>query len=98
VARLAQRAENELVGAPCGLMDQLTAAYGTHGSLLPILCRPDLLAEPLPLPEGIVVAGWPSGVASALRTAGSRCMIPGSTWRTRCGLCHRAGRRAARSR
>jgi len=66
LARLAQRAENELVGAPCGLMDQLTAAYGTHGSLLPILCRPDLLAEPLPLPEGIVVAGWPSGVVHAV--------------------------------
>ena len=49
LARLAQRSENELVGAPCGLMDQLAAAYGTAGALLPILCRPDVLSAPLPL-------------------------------------------------
>jgi L-arabinokinase len=66
LARLAQRAENELVGAPCGLMDQLAAAHGTAGALLPILCRPDVLAPPLPLPSGVVVAGWPSGVAHAV--------------------------------
>lgn len=66
LARLAQRAENELVGAPCGLMDQLAAAHGTAGALLPILCRPDVLAPPLPLPPGIVAAGWPSGVAHAV--------------------------------
>ena len=66
LARLAQRAENELVGAPCGLMDQLAAAYGTAGALLPILCRPDVLSAPLPLPPGIVAAGWPSGVAHAV--------------------------------
>jgi L-arabinokinase len=66
LARLAQRAENELVGAPCGLMDQLAAAHGTAGALLPILCRPDVLSPPLPLPPGVVVAGWPSGVAHAV--------------------------------
>lgn len=66
LARLAQQAENELVGAPCGLMDQLTSAHGIAGSLLPILCRPDVLSEPVPLPPGIVVAGWPSGVAHAV--------------------------------
>jgi L-arabinokinase len=66
LARLAQRAENELVGAPCGLMDQLTAAHGTPGALLPILCRPDMLSDPVPLPPGIIVAGWPSGVTHAV--------------------------------
>ncbi len=62
LARLAQRAENVLVGAPCGLMDQLAAAHGIPGALLPILCRPDVLDEPAPLPAGAVVVGWPSGV------------------------------------
>jgi galactokinase len=62
LARAAQRAENEIVGAPCGLMDQLTSAYGRPRSLLPILCRPDELDDPIPLPEGVVIAGWPSGV------------------------------------
>jgi L-arabinokinase len=66
LARLAQRAENEVVGAPCGLMDQLAAAHGVPGALLPILCRPDVLREPVLLPEGAIVAGWPSGVKHAV--------------------------------
>jgi L-arabinokinase len=66
LARLAQRAENDLVGAPCGLMDQLAAAHGVAGALLPILCRPDVLDEPVPLPVGAVAVGWPSGVRHAV--------------------------------
>ena len=66
LARLGQQAENDLVGAPCGLMDQLAAAHGTAGALLPILCRPDVLDEPVPLPAGAVAVGWPSGVRHAV--------------------------------
>ena len=62
LARLAQQAENEIVGAPCGLMDQLAVAYGKQGALLPILCRPDHLEVPIKLPAGVTVVGWPSGV------------------------------------
>jgi L-arabinokinase len=65
LARLAQRAENEIVGAPCGLMDQLASAYGVRGTLQPILCRPDILGEPVRLPRGVVAVGWPSGVKHA---------------------------------
>jgi L-arabinokinase len=61
-AKLAQRAENEVVGAPCGLMDQLASSHGVARTLLPILCRPDTLGAPIPLPEGVLVVGWPSGV------------------------------------
>jgi L-arabinokinase len=66
LARLAQRAENEVVGAPCGLMDQLASAHGRPGALLPIVCRPDLLDEPVPLPEDVLAVGWPSGVKHAV--------------------------------
>ncbi|MFM7244745.1 MAG: GHMP kinase, partial [Planctomycetaceae bacterium] len=66
LARLAQRAENEVVGAPCGLMDQLASAHGRAGELLPILCRPDLLDEGVRLPAGAVVVGWPSGIRHAV--------------------------------
>lgn len=66
LARLAQQAENEIVGAPCGLMDQLAAAHGVAGALLPILCRPDVLDEPVPLPRSALVVGWPSGVKHAV--------------------------------
>lgn len=66
MARLAQRAENEIVGAPCGLMDQLAAAHGVPGALLPILCRPDILSDPVPLPPNAIAVGWPSGVKHAV--------------------------------
>ena len=35
-------------------------------ALLPILCRPDVLREPVPLPPGATVVGWPSGVKHAV--------------------------------
>ncbi len=66
LARLGQQAENEIVGAPCGLMDQLTAEHGKSGALLPILCRPDELRRLIPLPRGVIVVGWPSGVRHAV--------------------------------
>jgi len=66
LSRLAQRAENEVVRAPCGLMDQLAASHGVPGALLPILCRPDVLYDPVPLPEEVVAVGWPSGVKHAV--------------------------------
>jgi galactokinase len=62
LARLGQQAENLIVGASCGLMDQLAASCGRPGELLPIVCRPDTLRDPVPLPNGLMIAGWPSGV------------------------------------
>ena len=62
IAHLGQLAENRIVGAPCGLMDQLSVAYGQPLHLLPILCRPDVLYPNIPLPDGVVVVGWPSGI------------------------------------
>lgn len=66
LARLAQQAENDVVGAPCGLMDQLASAHGRPGELLPILCRPDVLMESVRLPSGVIAVGWPSGVRHAV--------------------------------
>ena len=40
LASLCQEAENHVVGAPCGIMDQVVVAMGTPGAVLPILCRP----------------------------------------------------------
>ncbi len=69
LARLAQRAENEVVGAPCGLMDQLTTHHGKRGEVLPILCRPDLLLEPIQIPRGLRIVGWHSGVKHSVSGA-----------------------------
>jgi len=62
LAHIAQAAENYVVGAPCGLMDQLASALGSPGKVLPILCRPDHVRELVPLPPNVTVVGWPSGV------------------------------------
>jgi galactokinase len=62
VAHIAQNAENYVVGAPCGLMDQLASALGAPGRVLPILCRPDCVGPAVPLPDSLTVVGWPSGV------------------------------------
>lgn len=66
LAHLAQQVENRFVGAPCGLMDQLTSACGEQGALLPILCRPDKVRASLRLPRGVIAVGWPSGVKHAV--------------------------------
>lgn len=69
LAHLGQQAENRMVGAPCGLMDQLTCAFGKPGHLLPILCQPDQLQKPVKIPAGILVVGWPSGVKHAVSSS-----------------------------
>ncbi|WP_433479744.1 galactokinase [Spirillospora sp. CA-142024] len=45
LARLAQRAENEQVGMPCGLMDQSASLLCTHGHALMLDCRSELSAQ-----------------------------------------------------
>jgi galactokinase len=66
LAHIAQEAENRVVGAPCGLMDQLASTFGKSGALLPILCRPDELGEPVALPLGVCAVGWPSGIQHSI--------------------------------
>lgn len=61
-AVIAQRAENLIAGAPCGLMDQLASAFGQPGWLLPITCQPDQLHDKVRVPEGISFMGLDSGV------------------------------------
>lgn len=56
-ARLCQRAENLVAGAPCGIMDQITALLGQKGALLLLLCQPYEVKGFLPLPSGVQVAG-----------------------------------------
>ncbi len=61
LAAVCQEAENHVVGAPCGIMDQVVVAMGTPGSILPILCRPASVRPPLVLPPDVEVIGWPTG-------------------------------------
>ena len=61
LAAFCQEAENHVVGAPCGIMDQVVVAMGTPGSILPILCRPASTLPAVALPSTIEVVGWPTG-------------------------------------
>ncbi len=60
LAALCQEAENHVVGAPCGIMDQVAVAAGRIGAVLPILCRPATVRPPMALPAGLEIVGWPT--------------------------------------
>lgn len=49
-SRLAQKAEHEYAGMPCGIMDQFSSALGAAGKLLLIDCRTET-AELIPLED-----------------------------------------------
>ncbi len=55
IAKLGQRVENEVVGVPSGIMDQLISATAVAGHASLIDCR-SLRATPVPIPDGAVVA------------------------------------------
>ncbi len=69
VALLCQRAENLVVGAPCGIMDQMTSACGKQDSLLALLCQPAELQGTIALPEEVEVWGIDSGIRHAVTGA-----------------------------
>jgi galactokinase len=52
LAKLCQRAENEFVGARCGIMDQFISCFGRAGHALMLDCR-SLDCRPLPLPREV---------------------------------------------
>jgi L-arabinokinase len=63
VALLSQKVENAVVGAPCGVMDQMTAVFGENDRLLALLCQPAEIEGNLPIPEELAFFGIDSGVA-----------------------------------
>ena len=62
VAEMCQHVENDVVGAPCGIMDQASSCAGEAGSLMRMICQPHELQKPLFLPKGIRVIGINSNV------------------------------------
>jgi|YelNatPaOPRAMG01_1025707.scaffolds.fasta_scaffold00005_155 L-arabinokinase len=70
LALLAQEVENHAVGAPCGVMDQVTAFLGKRDQLLAILCQPAQVVEWIPVPQELCFVGIDTGVKHSV--AGSR--------------------------
>ncbi len=69
VALLCQKVENLVVGAPCGVMDQMTAACGRSGRLLALLCQPAELLGDLEVPAALGLWGIDSGVRHSVAGA-----------------------------
>src|SRR5207248_2949912 len=66
LARLCQLAENHIVGAPCGIMDQMTAALGRENELLALRCQPAIIEGFVKLPNDIALWGIDSGIRHAV--------------------------------
>ncbi len=79
LAKLCQRAENEFVGLPSGIMDQYVAIFGREHAAILIDCR-SLTSEAVPLPDGVAVIAVNSMVkhelgASAYRERVAECRL-----------------------
>src|SRR5690349_21369302 len=61
-ALLCQKVENLVVGAPCGVMDQMTAVFGERDRLLLLLCQPAEIQRMLPVPSQLLLWGIDSGI------------------------------------
>ncbi len=57
LARLGQMSENHVVGAPCGIMDQMVITMGRQGCLTHILCRPGEVKGEVQIPPGTAFVG-----------------------------------------
>jgi galactokinase len=76
-ARLAQTAENEFVGVPCGIMDQMAASLSVEGCAMLLDCR-SLAFEAVAVPAELLVVVLDTGtrrslVESAYRERRSGC-------------------------
>jgi L-arabinokinase len=94
LAALCQRVENHVVGAPCGIMDQMTSACGKRDRLLQLRCQPGTIEGHLEVPSGYRFYGIDSGISHAVsgadygtvRTAafmGLRILTTDTAWRGR---------------
>lgn len=80
LAKIGQRVENEVMGLPSGIMDQLASATCQEGSASLIDCR-DLTSSSVPLPDGVDIV---------IMDTGSRRELVDSLYAARREACERA--------
>jgi len=92
LAVICQAVENHVVGAPCGIMDQMTSACGKQDRLLQLRCQPGTIEGYIEVPSAYRFYGIDSGISHAVagvdygtvRTAafmGQRIITAESRWR-----------------
>lgn len=69
LAAASQAVENHVVGAPCGIMDQLTSACGKRDRLIELRCQPGSVEGYLEVPAGFRFYGIDSGISHAVTGA-----------------------------
>jgi len=62
LAILCQRVENLVVGAPCGIMDQMSSAAGEANQLLSMICQPAEFGGTVAIPQDLAFWGIDSGI------------------------------------
>ena len=62
LATLCQQVENEVAGAPCGIMDQMTVVNGRKNQLLALLCQPAIIKGHVDIPPDLSFWGIDSGI------------------------------------
>ncbi|PSR93573.1 L-arabinokinase [Actinidia chinensis var. chinensis] len=66
LALLCQKVENHIVGAPCGVMDQMTSACGEANKLLAMICQPAEVLGLVDIPNHIRFWGIDSGIRHSI--------------------------------
>ncbi|XAR57680.1 L-arabinokinase [Bertholletia excelsa] len=66
LALLCQKVENHIVGAPCGVMDQMTSACGEANKLLAMVCQPAEVLGLVDIPSHIRFWGIDSGIRHSI--------------------------------
>ncbi len=69
LAAACQWVENQVVGAPCGIMDQMTSACGRRDRLLQLCCQPGTVEGHVAIPAGYRFYGIDSGISHAVAGA-----------------------------
>lgn len=64
-----QWVENHVVGAPCGIMDQMTSACGRRDRLMRLRCQPGTIEGHVEIPPGYKFFGIDSGLRHAVTGA-----------------------------
>ncbi|XP_056174748.1 L-arabinokinase-like isoform X2 [Syzygium oleosum] len=66
LALLCQKVENHIVGAPCGVMDQMTSACGEANKLLAMVCQPAEVIGLVGIPSHVRFWGIDSGIRHSI--------------------------------
>ena len=60
-AHSSMQVENNVVGAPCGVMDQMAAVLGEEGALMAMICQPAEVEPAVVIPGHLRLWGLDSG-------------------------------------